>query len=1439
MLLLFLLIFSNSTTCYAITYGNTSSTYIQQVVSRKMQLLTKQNSVYTDDRGVVLSEASILISSMWDKILANSNLNVSTEVLKTYRDSIKNNVDRFNASYKDATGQDFHSTSINIDYDIDSYSDEESSKQYPSKVFDKTKEIAKETCTAILDDIVKECDGKGDSDKQTIYKSYNLEIKSVYNLLERAGQEQLSVANLMSEKYEGNLKESINVKDLTSIMTNDKYKEIMEYARDLIEKSILSSTDIGLEDGNNNYNKFTSVIDGNRRRVNLAYLSCMAISSTYIPFISKAGDEKNLNSVKAIVGDNDKAQAIIKAYSDTVGRVKPLYKNNVDKKGNLTGSASRITVEEFMKDIEDDSSGALVTYTGQFKKSEDVDTWSFFNNSDKQEDVNTGEEIASGTVTSNAENKSQEANGNESDVDNSKLGVTLEDDEGNELPLTNNMTETERRTDPLVIYGDFSKKAATTKVVLWNIQKDYKSDSLSEEYDKRWLYINGWGDVVLDDGTIVLPAAANPSYLKDNIVYNCNTAAFMNSYPKPDVTTNSMTMTERDKDKYIISQEVEGNIDKQLKKGQCFTGDYLDLYGYSKVGPTLESEINAFCYKTTSLNIAFKCLPMELDMFSNTEERVQTMVLKYQGVDDSNFISRVISSPGANIRLDDELFLVPESPKYQSTTETAGVIFPVTQDTSQSILDVIAKRYFDDMTTSQDGEVVVENGRMDIDWITGVFKSGYDGITNKAALVKNVRKSYTELRQVSSIVVTLGQFVEKILNVLGDVDGVIGLKNAYQDSGWGRVLNYVRDFAPFIIIAIIIYFITCFIRNRVNIIAAFSYIALSVLLAYASIMIIPVYIPILLNGTISTCTNEVSYKSLYMRAEKYLNPYESREKQGVKSSSMTLYRFQEDDLVNLANRFNTTENNLKSGAVIDLDTSAGTYVEGDLIKIDVDKFLSSLAITGTYENTMAGSLYTLKSTKRISNSIDYYNPYYLVTDAFIDKLNLTSKLFDLSPTQLNYGNSLTKDSFLVNSYVCSDLFLNRDDFSVFDNPDKYVNITSDQVREIFGSSDNIDWLGIKSVVAGDLFNRNFDSIKDTLWFKSMVRNGFYNEDGSIKNEDKMANLITHVNNTTQQFVLDNLNQMPYLSDENMIKVIALYATIDFDVCASDYLNVIYPQALNYEELGISDVLLPVITKDYDRYSAQDRNIIEYIEYDYSWWGLILFGMVIVLGWLIVTAMKIAIPILYAVLVVSMLARFSLRNNKNVGAIISGFMQIAGGIMAAYLIFCYITSACYKFNDSAKCLIILLVVYILVSIIIFSVLMTFASKLGDFSEIKVTSTLSDIGRKFSKLPGLKKLSASIAKAFNRVRRTKDGDMTDDEYYNSRKGDPLNSFRYSDDIYDSSIFNEVIQQRHNWKSDQPEKEKKKFTYKRSKNSEKDTNMYRTDHDPDSENFDNFKL
>lgn len=1425
-LLLFFSI-SNTIPAAAYTNGNASDANLKVIVNAKMQTLTKSKSGYLDDRGILYYLANLNSTAMWNDV-ANSNMRIdfSENILTPYKESLALSVQDFNSRY-DVSGKTFTPCKIQFEDRSSQYGAKEGLNAYAKDAAIAIINTSASKASSVFTEINVKLSGKTDEEKKVILDENSMTIKALYNVIQRTGIEYKNIQSLFSIDGSSGNSYALDITSLTGLVNKAENQDIVRYAQDLLEESIKSKSGMNLTDSTEDYDKFMIQSDS-EYLVNLPYLAVLSSSAVYRPFSSKVGEESFITALKGVVGEDN--SEVIDLYNRQKDKLKPLYFREMNKENEPSGSASRITVQDFFTKIGDESAGCLVTITGSFKRSADTDSWMFSQKDKVTLNSKNGLVVDPNAITTPNTTSTPTNNG---------TGAVLENDDGSVVELSDTITETDRMTKPLFKFGKKGEQAVMGKVLMWNILKDYKKDDLESEYDKQLLFINTFGDIVLSDKTVVIPAASNPTYYNEGTAYNPNTAAFMNSYPKASLASKNFEVSDRDAGKYLITM----NYPEALTKEE--SNEVTDIYTHfdqNQTGPTIKCDNSTVAYiigdnkdSLVATQIGDDTMPLELTMYDEGAEKIQTMkAMKY------NFTFHFFSGHGSDLKTSNRAEIVPDSGRMLSY-DVPSALFPLEDTKSEEFNKTciyIANKFFDGLTRTEDGSRSLTNGRFDYLLVKEMYTCNYSGNANVAVLTKNIKEEYSNLDETGKITKILSTISQKVLDTVGKVSGVVGLKNAYQDNIFGTILNYSKKFMPFIMVIVALYFIISYVQKRCNLIWSISCISLGLFISYVSLQVLPIYVPIFLNGAISSFSDEVSYKSLIMRQEQYINPYEMKagyDDSGnfnYSTSSINLYRFQDAQMESVAKRYSTTEESLKSGKALILDDTSGLFIEGDVIKMNLDRMFNGLSITGSYTGSSNDNVYVLTSKKNVSNVVDYYTPYYLIVDSFIGKLNSTSKVFNIPPSQLHYGNSLFKDSFMVSSYTKSDLFLNRNNLDTLATDNVFESSVVELVKDEFGEN-NLDWLGLQKVLSGNAFNSNFDAIKNTIWFKTMVKNGYYDSDGNILDADKLAKVITHVNNTTQQLVLENKGQLSYVSDENLIKIISMYALIDFNICVSDFDSVLYPQALNYEELNLENILLPVLTKDYDRYIAQERNIVSYISYDFGPIGLLLFIMNAIMAFLICNIMRLAIPILYLILIVSILARISLKNNKNVTSIIGGFAQIAGGILFSYLAFCYLTATAYKFNDSNFCLFILLIVYAAVLTVMISILMTFISHLGDFSSIKVTSTLGDIGSKFNKLPGIKQLSASIGKAVNKTMELRNKKADRDSRESTR------TFHYDEDLYNEKTLNDVMKMRHGYDSysnpdEKKKKKRKRILYKR----DKVTKDYEYESEED-DSFDHYKL
>lgn len=1399
-----------------------------------------------DERGLINSLSTNTRLALWNDFANKTQLvQFSVNELRPYALSLSYNIKSFNDNFsKDGDG--YISQSLN-NYEVNDNSTRDELGNISSIALKEIIEEGSMHIDKVYSSLLSDYNSLGSDDEKKNYLGTKTAIiKSLYLYSERIVQDYDEIQQICgNDAADNGVLYKTNLRRITSLLTDSRYEPFIKYARELIEKDILSNVEAKLTDGQTAFQKLTAEQDydgGKKNLINTVYWMMFSCSSSYRPFESTVGEDTFMYSLGKLVGEDNKVDGsgngttvtlgeCSKLYSDIKSKKKPLYKRELTSSGGAKGTAERITVKDFLDQLKDqDSSGALVTVYGKFKRSQDTNTWSVFTEDGKSEVYNTNGANADNSINTNEankenkddENKDKEDKDNNKSIDSSNTNsntTLMEDKDGNEFSLDSKITNEELLTNPVFTWGESEPRAVVNKAMMYNILKDDKASEGIDSLDKRFLYINPFGDLVLDDDTVIVPGASNATYYSDKkgTVYNPNTAAFMNSYPSVSLTTNYFTVDDRQNGKYIFG--VESNLSDIVDKTDSIIGKLsIGIHdaisggdefapkgvGQDTVGPTKESSNSTYCYIVGSNNETLKTLqtadlsmPVELCMYEG--ESVKTQTIRAKNYD---FKTHILSGMGSGIRTSGIAMLVPDTSKL-ITYDQPTQIFPLTKSDDSGFekrCETLSRRMFDTITTDEDGARNFLTGRINPVNLTAMFEAADGGNSNISAFVKNSSDSYST-DESSKVEKIFSNFTQKVLDTVGQTPGVIGIRNAYQDTIFGTFLYYGNKFFPYLAICVVLYFIIRLSRKRVNWIYGLSATCFALFVTVLFVQVIPVNLPIFLNGLINNISDNLGYRALFMREEKYLNPYETKPGYDSKgnfslgTSSINLYRFKEADIPSFCVDEGVSYKDMLSGSAYVLDDNSGLFVQGDSIKINIDRLFAGISITGGYETNAVNNYYSVKSAKYVNDVMDYYTPYHLIIDGLLDKLNNLSELYSIPPTQLHYPNGIYKDSFLLDSYVKSDLVLNSDDLNKLS--EQFSSDLVTKAKDMFGEN-NLDWLGLNKLLVKDV--QSIPEVQETLWYKTMVREGYYSEStvGEINDVDLMAKLIRDTNTSVKDFLLNNESQMAYISDENLIKVTCLYALTEFNRIISSPTDMLYPQSLNYEELKLEDVMLPVLTKDYDRFVASDQKIVDYIKSDYGWIGLFLFSAIIVQSFIITNTMRFGLPILYILMLVCFIFRLAFKKQERATTACKGYFKIAGMIFICYCTCIVVTSGVAKINDSIWCMIILLVVDTLFVALISTVLTALILSPADFGSSKVNAIFSKLAKK---LP-FNNLFSDIGSAIFKKPQP-EGNGLDLGGYKRIKLD-----RSVDDDFDEIVLDGVMRKRHG------------STYVSNSNSKKDS-------------------
>lgn len=1466
-------------TGYANAEVNSNVSVLQQKISVENNLKTLSTNLktYDDTRGVIYYLMSMINLGQWyDYAQDSKDYGFEANELTVFNDLLKTRYSEFNAKFS-GESDNYKSLTIN-------YNDAASLRDNLNNLIQVTANYATD-CYSELQSSYNLCGS--DEEKKEFLATHSDEIRALYQLSYRVTEERQEIRS-----YSVNTGFNLSVEPVTALNNNTTYSELISYGESLLEKDIANSVQAEINDGDTIFEKLTNSVELDGEQVNVVnpvYLAMFSCSAVYRPFVSTVGEKPFIYSLEELLNDSGYSEGddgnvnlsdYSKLYNEACKLKKPVYRRDLNKNGKATGKGSRITVKEFLDSIKSKSTGSLCTVYGNFKRSDDSDAWSVYQDQGTvQIDDKTGEqtdqpkEVKSfkdsdghtvvtysdgSTKTFEDESKkkvleSTEATKTDDDTETSS-NVKMQTDDGEEYELGENITNNDLLTPAIFDYGTQSERAMTNFIMMWNILQDDKTWESIEDIEGSLLYVNPFGDIVLQNDTVIIPGAANATFYprSSGIIYYPDTAAFMNSYPVASLNSKYFEAVGNSEDKYIVGMqyyEEESSLitlnsifskTRQMSADVCFHQYY--------VGPTLSYDKNSYSYHLANnkkglqtLKTKTKCMPMDLRIYNGGRAKIETM----KGFDFE--FDWGLSSFGSDFRTawKSVALIVPDNNITIKTTQELP-LFPLTESDDDSFNErasFIASRCYDAFTIDQDGSRTYYTGRLGIKNITKVFEAACGGSTNIEAFTKNIKEEYDSQTQASGITNWVAKWTQTTLDTVGQSKGVIGLKNAYQDTIFGNFVYYGKKFMPFIIVAVVLFFIVRFASRRNNIFYSAVAIVLSIIITYSVIAIIPIYLPSFLNGIINNTSDNLGYKALIMREEQYNNPYslvsyyDENGEFVFSNASIDLYKIKSTELDEFCEYNDIYPYDLMTGSYVVLDSNSGLYAEGDTIKMNLDRLFASISITGDYTETETGLDYMASSHKHVGSCLDYYNCYGFMVDALINKLNKMTDIYNIAPTQLTYPEGLYKDSFLVKSYLRSDLVLNGDDLTKL--KDRFDTDVYTLAKKYFPDG-NLDYLGLSDFLTKDIFDYRedgsyvFDDVKETLWFKTMVRAGYFNEDGEIVDEDLLSRLIEQVNKSTEQFLLDYDSQMGYISDENMIKATCLYAMTEFNRIISSPTDMVYPQNINYEELKLENILLPIITKDYDRYTASNQNIVNYIKADFGIVGLILFEIVIILAFLITNIMRFGLPVLYILLLVCIIFRLAFKKEDRMREAFKGYLKVSGTIFVCYALFILVTSQIYRINNSAFCLFVLVILYGIFVSIMFTVLYSLATGFSDFGNANVNSNLNKIGKKLK----LQNTTNRIKEAIQSLRHR--NDLTANPGYTGGYGSPR-KFLYSrtpDDEFDEQILDNYMRDRHgdSYKSmGTPRNNYSRRRLRRNKHIE-DYNDVETGN---KENFDKFNL
>lgn len=296
------------------------------------------------------------------------------------------------------------------------------------------------------------------------------------------------------------------------------------------------------------------------------------------------------------------------------------------------------------------------------------------------------------------------------------------------------------------------------------------------------------------------------------------------------------------------------------------------------------------------------------------------------------------------------------------------------------------------------------------------------------------------------------------------------------------------------------------------------------------------------------------------------------------------------------------------------------YIENLYLKIDLDDFLNASSI-----DVFTQGSYNIVYEQNVSdeaNTLVYYTPYFHILESLTNTINKYSTATTNYYSTLNYDNGSVKTTGRVKSYIESIFFiapskieeyieLNNQDpsnleaqlkgnilasnvvTSVTDENDivdysGYVDTFINSSGEEIVITENIasaleyimtimnlqqpnDWLNLNYIfgtIENDVFSEEFiETTEKTRWFPVLT---------ALNSNDELQNKILKVNNNVKKFILKYIYPISNtVSDENLLKIIALKATLEYNrEFNSISKGIVSPSSINEGEV------IPKITLQY-------------------------------------------------------------------------------------------------------------------------------------------------------------------------------------------------------------------------------------------------------------------
>lgn len=965
-----------------------------------------------------------------------------------------------------------------------------------------------------------------------------------------------------------------------------------------------------------------------------SYLAMFASTAVYVPMHSKIGDVDYMEALYSLVGQENKEE--IKEMHIMLSQYKkPLYfytdKTTVTQATKLgksyqeyDGLSQRLSLNDLLEATQSKQSLVAVTIKG--KMITDKNAWTYYNNELSQ----IGD---SPTVISSQIEDSPEINGNGASYSRAVLEIN------------NSLGD----PDP----------GTVTSALITNIFEDEYIKGYWTERGEESVYLDAIGNIILGDGTLILPASANPTYFavpcsKSEISswwYNPFTAAFFNTYPEIYGSEYSPSIqTKKDSKKMIFSFEdpTQVNDFKALENDwNTIKNPYelINTTGFTSIDSLLDEFKTVIYSLSSSQGNRFESLGLNaffypLFTYSNTGDltdvvtQVKVQVMNGDvstGDKDKAFKSalnlypiRMLSVFDGNeqilpyispaMRAEDNITDTKKVNNYIAAKRLASNMYMYITDNTQTISEVS-----EDETPTGNG--LLREGYM----FANIVCSVLDGMVTPVAYEKSISNQNILLsdatNQIEKIFLSLSKY---IINLTDNINGFMGIGSPDDTSFIAPIYRFILEYKYYIFFVIALLILLLFIRTK-SYSKALINLVLMILVVYGFMFMLPKTIPFLYGSITEFMSSEIASNVLLVKGEQYDKIF-SKDSELSDLGSIKLYDLSLQESYQLRLDRNINPNSFMTDK-IPLEYTMGVFLQGNEIKLDLKTYFTLNTYYSEFDDSEGVEAYQIKSGNHMPapELLTYYNPMLELEKGFVENLNLMLKNYHLPKSIIKYPDGLYKDASVINSYIHSYPFL-----YILPKVQKELNDSSNInemriIQEDFpyaGDVLRLQWLVDMSL---EELTKEKPDIVNSIWIQTMSKNGYYDPNlGTARRQT----LVDKVNRDTYSFLIKVTPDIGLVSDENMIRLTSLYATMSLNAEISRFNNIVYPRFIAIEEMNVKDIVTGVVLKNSQRFLFYDVDLVSNIYVEKGFLGLISLNILVLMMSIISLCNTILIPFVY-------------------------------------------------------------------------------------------------------------------------------------------------------------------------------------------------------------------